>query len=473
MDVLMVAAELGPHARATAAADSIAALAKAIRQLGHTVTVALPRTNGFQNAGLLLARRLSPLTIEPGLEVTVLDGQLASGVAIVLFDAPGLETERGVFGAPGSAEAEADGARYALFARAAAAYARERKEQGRPVDVVHLHDWPAAPVAALLAGDAAAPPTVLTVHGLAEERTFEPARLAGLGALVEDARARLGSRVSPLRLGIGAARALTTVSAGYAEALSKGPLSALLAAQREPLSGVLEGVDYAIFNPATDSAIESRFDAEDLSNKGRCKTALLRAAGLRVDLERPLLVALLSGVDAAGCSQLLRALPRLLDQDVAIVVAGAAEPELQRELEQLKQDSPDDLGVSLKSEDVELRRWLAAADFALTIRAHAPSAPLELAAQRYGALPIAAASGGTSDAVIDIDAELETGTGFLYQLETPDGLVGAVERALSAYGDARFVSLQRRVMRRDLGWDRPARRYVQLYRKALGEAGPG
>lgn len=468
----MVAAELGPHARATAAADSIAALAKALRQLGHTVTVALPKSSGFQSAGLLLARRLSPLVVEPGLEVTVLDGQLASGVAIVLFDSPELLGDQPVFGASGE-DSDADGARYALFARAAAAFVRERKEQGRPVDVVHLHDWPAAPVAALLEREAGAPPTVLTLHGFAEERSFEPSRLSRLGALVEEPKARVGRRVSPLRLGIGAARALTTVSPGYAELLAKGSLASLLGAQREPLVGVLEGVDYAIFNPATDSAIESRFDAEDLSNKGRCKTALVRATGLRLDPDRPLLVALLAGTDAAGRSQLLRVLPRLLDQDVAIVVAGAADPEFVQQLEQLKQESPGDLGLAPRAEDTDLRRALAAADFALTVRGHAPAAPLELAAQRYGALPIAAAGGGTSDAVVDIDAELETGTGFLYQLEGADGLLGAVERALSAYADERFPSLRRRVMRRDLGWDRPARRYVQIYRKALGETSVG
>jgi starch synthase len=473
MDVLMVAAELGPHARATAAADSIAALAKALRQLGHTVTVALPKTAGFQNGGPLLARRLSPLLVEPGLEVTVLDGQLASGVAIVLLDSPELGSDRPVFAPPGTEEADADGARYALFARAAAAFVRERKEQGRPVDVVHLHDWPAAPVAALLESEAGSPPCVLTIHGFEEERGFEPTRLSRLGALVEEPRARVGRRVSPLRLGVGAARTLTTVSPGYADVLAKGPLSSLLAAQREPLLGVLEGVDYAIFNPATDSAIESRFDAEDLSNKGRCKTALVRAAGLRLDPERPLLVALLAGIDAPGRSQLLKALPRLLDQDVGIVVAGAADADFAHKLEQLKQDSPGDLGLAPRSEDTDLRRCLAAADFALTIRGHAPAAAFELAAQRYGALPIAAAAGGTPDAVVDIDAELETGTGFLYQLDAADGLLGAVQRALSAFADPRFTSLRRRVMRRDLGWDRPARRYVQLYRKALGESGPG
>jgi starch synthase len=472
MDVLMVAAELGPHARATAAADSIAALAKAIRQLGHGVTVALPKTSGFHSAGPLLARRLSPLVVEPGLEVTVLDGQLASGVAIVLFDAPELGNDRPVFAAGPGEDSEADGSRYALFARAAAAFVRERQELARPVDVVHLHDWPAAPVAALLDREGA-PPTVLTVHGFAAERSFEPARLGRLGHLVEEPSARVGSRVSPLRLGLRSARTLTTVSPGYADALAKGPLAGLLAARREPLLGVLEGVDYAIFNPATDSAIESRFDAEDLSNKGRCKTALVRAAGLRLETERPLLVALLPGIDAAGRSQLLSALPRLLDQNLAVVVAGAHDPEFAGEIQRLQQDFPGDLGLAPRSEDSDLRRCLAAADFTLTIRAHAPAAPLELAAQRYGALPIAAASGGIPDAVIDVDAELETGTGFLYELAQSDGLLGAVERALSAYGDPRFPSLRRRVMRRDLGWDRPARRYLQLYRKTLGEAVPG
>jgi starch synthase len=446
-------------------------LAKALRQLGHNVTVALPKTPGFQESGPLLARRLSPLHVEPGLDVTVLDGQLASGVSIVLFDAPEFSDIGAGFGSLGGVS-EADGARSALLSRAAVALVRERLEQGKRVDVVHVHDWAAAPSVALLAADSTLPPSVLTLHGAADP-TFEPESLARLGELVNEPRARVAARVSPLRLGLGAAREVTTVSPGYALELGKGPLGGLIEGLNEPLAGVLEGVDYAIFSPATDAAIESRYDAEDLGNKGRCKTALVRATGLRLETERPLLVALLAGTDAGGQKTLLRALPKLLTLPLGVVVLGEADAELTRALERLQHQYEGDLGLLLRGGDAELRRGIAAADFTLSVRSESPGAQAEVAALRYGAIPVALACGGVPDVVVDIDAELETGTGFLYAPLASEELVGAVERAVSAYGNERFHQLRRRVMRRDLGWDRPARRYLQIYRRLLGEKRAG
>ncbi|MGC4088828.1 MAG: glycogen/starch synthase [Polyangiaceae bacterium] len=454
MDVLMVAAELSPHSRVTAAADSVAALAKALRQLGHGVTVALPRTSGFQSNGPLMARRLTPLAVEPGLDVTVLDGQLPSGVSLVLFDSPELTSE-----AP-----EHEGQRVAMLARAAHALVRERREQGKRVDVVHLHDYAAAAAAALL-GDV---PSVLTIHGFSSEPTFTPESLARLGDLVSEPLARVGSRVSPLRLGMARARAVTTVSPGYAAELAEGALSSVISGLGEPLTGVLDGVDYATYSPATDAAIESRFDAEDLANKGRCKTALVRATGLRLETERPLLVVLLGNRDTRDQELLLRALPRLLALPLGVVVCGAAGEARAAELSELQKQYPGDLGLSLRGEDTELRRCLSAADFVLSARSDSPAAHEELAAMRYGALPIAAARGAVNDVVVDVDAELETGTGFAYAPLAEDELVSAVQRAVSAFGDARFGQLRRRVMRRDLGWDRPARRYLQIYKRVAG-----
>jgi starch synthase len=105
----------------------------------------------------------------------------------------------------------------------------------------------------------------------------------------------------------------------------------------------------------------------------------------------------------------------------------------------------------------------------LTAQGEVPCGHIELVAQRYGALPVAEALGGIPDVVVDMDAELETGTGFTYDRESDDALLGAVERAVSAFGRPEFSLLRRRIMRRDLGWDRPARRYVQVYRRLLGE----
>lgn len=467
MDVLMVAAELGPHTRATAAADSIAALAKAIRQLGHNVTIALPKTPDFNAAGLLLARRLSPLVVAPGLEVTVFDGQLASGVGLVLFDAPVFSQVRPIFGAPGTPEGEADAGRFALLSRACAAFVHERRELMKPLDVVHLHDWPAAPTAVLLKGEGA-PPCILTIHGSDPERTFPRETVEHLG-LVVDPRAELQGKFSFLRLGMLASRSVTTVSPLYAEVLEKGPFSRIASELNEPIIGVLDGIDYATYNPATDPALDSRYDAEDAGNKGSCKTALLRQRELSLESERPLIVAHMGGAEPGRQKILLRALTRLLDHDLAVVVAGSVDAVVAAALERLRRDCPGDLALVANCEGPDFRRLVAAADFFLSARGPVPCGHLELVAQRYGALPIAEASGGLPDVVVDVDAELNTGTGFLYEPESEDSLVGAVTRALSAYGHSEFFRLRRRLMRRDVGWDRPARRYAQIYARTLGQ----
>ena len=466
----MVTAELGPQARATAVGDSIAALAKALRQLGHTVSVAMPRYPSHESSGLLLARRLSPLVLEPGLEVTVLDGQLASGVSLVLFDTPAFGEARPILGDPDTAEGEADGARFALLARAAEALVRERRAVGKAPDVVHLHDWPAAALAALPKTEGS-PPRVLTVHDARRERTFDPSTLGLLGPAAHEDRARVDGRTSFLRLGLVHADAVTTVSTGYASELEAGELGPLLRARNIPLSGVLDGLDYAIHNPATDSALEARYDAEDSSNKARSKTVLLRALELELDVERPLLLVLANGAADGALPSLLAALPRILDHDLSVVVAGATDDGTRAALERLKHDHPGDLGVISRVEEPELRRLIAAGDFVMTLRRGVPCAYDELASQRYGAFPIAHTSGGVPDVIVDADAELETGTGFTYADFGEESLLGAVRRALAAYSNPDFGALRRRLLRRDVGWDRTARRYVQVYRQARGESG--
>src|SRR5436190_4265451 len=168
MDILMVAAELGPYARASNAGDAVLALSKSLRQLGHQVTLALPRYPTFEAHGLLVARRLTPLVLGGELEVTVFDGQLSSGVALVLFDVPGLYEEPAMLAEGASALANLE--RSEILCRAAAALIRQRAQQQKPFDAVHLHDWPAALVPHY-AGDSA-PPCVLTVHDVRRQGRF-------------------------------------------------------------------------------------------------------------------------------------------------------------------------------------------------------------------------------------------------------------------------------------------------------------
>jgi starch synthase len=441
MDVLMVTAELAPFARVTDAGDVVFALAKGLKQLGHRVTVALPRYAAFEEHGLLLARRLTPLPVD-GSEVTVFDGQLSSGVELVLFDVPGLS-------APGElAVGEPPSDQLAAFdrlGRAAAALVRQRREQ-QPFEIVHAHDWAGGLVAPHLG--TGAPPLVLSVYD---------------------------ARCSALKVALGSARCVVSPSPSYAAMLAEpavsGPLASAFSALPEPVFGIASGLDYATHNPATDAVLEARYDAEEPSAKARTKGVVLRELRLELDILKPL-VLFAGPLDRAhGADALLEALPELLRLPAAFVVAASGSTRLLSEFQALAAERPELLACLVAKDEAAVRRLHAAADLALVLPRDAPCETAQLVAQRYGALPVAFAAGTVVDTVVDCDAALETGTGFLFDGLEGDALVGAVQRALSASAaEEPWARLRRRVMRLDLSWDRPARRYAQVYRRALEPA---
>ncbi len=457
----MVSAELSPYARGSEVGDVVAGLSKALRQLGHRVTLALPRHPGFEAGGLLMARRLTPLSLG-GSDLTVLDGQLSSGVELALFDAPPLYDRPSVFG---EGEGYEDNlARFALLCRGAAALAQQRADQGKPFEVAHAFDAPAAALPALLkAQQSLALPTLLTVVDTERAGRYE----SGAHTAFPGLRGNIGDSLSLLELGLGAAQLVVAGSEDAARDLGSprvsGPLAASLVADRAPTI-VGSGLDYALFNPATDTALPARYDAEDVSNKGRCKSAVLTEHSLELELDRPLVFATAgSGVEA---QLLIAALPTLLKNDIAVIVS--VPPSAQAEVDRLATDYPSDLVRLKDASDAARRRALSAADFAICLDASALTPAAVQAAQRYGTVPIALGQGAVVDALVDCDAELATGTGFVFDSADASSLVGAATRAFSAYGSPGHARLRRRVMRLDVSWERVARRYAQLYRKAAG-----
>jgi starch synthase len=459
MDILMVSAELSPYARGSETGDVVAGLSKALRQLGHRVTLALPRHPGFEAGGLLMARRLTPLSIG-GADLTVLDGQLASGVELALFDDPPLFDRPLVFG---EGEGYDDNlARFAVLCRGATALAQQRAEQGKPFEIVHAFDAPTAAVAALLRGGSGpALPTLLTVLDTSRVGRFA----SGAHQAFPGLHGLLGDSVSLLELGLSSSQVVVAGSEDAARDLGSphvtGNLATQLVGERSP-TVIGTGLDYAVFNPATDTALPARFDAQDASNKGRCKSAVLSELGLELELDRPLLFA--HAVSAQEAQLLVGALPALLKNDIAVVVS-LSDAAASAELERLTGEYPSDLARLKDQGDATRRRLLGAADFALSLDGAARTATILQAAQRYGAVPIALAHGASVDALVDCDAELETGTGFLFDKSEQASLVGATARALATYGSPGHARLRRRVMRLDVSWERAARRYAQLYRR--------
>ncbi len=469
----MVSAELSPYARETPAADSVASLTKTLRQVGEDVTLALPRYPGFEAQGLLLARRLSPVVLEDGTEFSVFDGQLPSGARLVLFDAPESFQRSGIFGEEGKEYAD-NVKRMSLFAQATVTWLRERVREGQGFDVVHLHDFAAAPVAAALSADSGVPiPSVLTIHDVRRQGDFSARELAVVRPLSEPGLAecfKLGSRLNLLKAGIQCADMLTTVSATYAEQLRTeelaGALAKVIAERDPPVVGIENGIDFAAYNPATDSALASHYTAEDISNKGRCKTAVIRQAGLELETDRPLVTASGELTREHGFDLVADAAASLLKGYVSLVVAGIPGAGTKRKLAAARKHFPETFAAIESVDDALLRRLVAGADLVICADETQPFYSVPLIAQRYGALPVARAVGSARDTLVDCDAALETGTGFAFRERSGEALLAAVQRGLAAMRSPAWPALRRRVMRRDLGWDRPTRRYLQVYRQA-------
>jgi starch synthase len=479
MEILFVSTELAPYVKVGGLADVMAALPKALRGLGHKTTIVLPRYAAFEASGLLAARRLTPLAIELGGKtwpVTVYDAKLPSQVELVLVDAPGLFDRKGVYGENGEDYPD-NATRFAILSRAAAEIAKQRFAAGAPFDIVHCHDWPTALVATYVRELVKEIPqlttkSVLTIHNLAHQGTFPKEVLPSLGLgwdqfSVDGIEFYGGLNV--LKQGILTADAVTTVSGTYAREIQTPELGhkldGVLRERARAIIGIVNGVDYAIWNPATDSALAARYDAEDPTNKARCKAALQKELGLPIDHATPLIVnvgriVLQKGSDvvAAAITKLLRA------TDAQIVIAGDGDASLVAKIEDAVGKGPGRAVFIRAASEHVVHRMFAGADLALVPSRFEPCGLVQLYAQRYGALPVARATGGLVDTIVDCDAKLETGTGFLFDDETADALVGAVERGLAARTSPRWPALVRRVMRLDRGWERPARQYEQVYR---------
>lgn len=474
MDLLFVTTELAPFVKVGGLADVASALTKALRALGHKVTIVIPRFPSLEAGGLLVARRLTPLKLtldERSIEVTVFDGRLASQVDLVLVDAPGLFDRPGVYGENG--EDYPDNAlRFAVLSRAAVELARQRAQSGAPFDVVHCNDWPTALVPVYGKLEPGFPKTVLTIHNVAHQGSFPKETLPKLGLSWDhfnvDGMEFYGG-VNVLKGGILAADVVTTVSPTYAREIQTpeggGRLDGVLRARGASLVGIVNGVDYAVWNPATDAHLAARYDAEDASPRNVNRGALQKEIGLPLDVSAPIVANVGRIVQQKGTDLVAEIIPRLTrSTDAQIVVAGDGDLGLMQKVEQAVART-DGRAVFIRAASEGLvHRIFAAADVTLVPSRFEPCGLVQMYAQRYGSMPVARKTGGLVDTVVDCDAKLETGTGFLFEEDSADELFAATERALAARATPRWPALVRRVMKLDRGWERPARQYEQLYR---------
>ncbi len=474
MRIAHVTPEAVPVAKTGGLADVAGALPAAQAAAGHEVLVVMPLYRPGPHAPE--GARPEGLTVHAGdfrLEVWRME---VGDVTYLLLDAPRLFARPGLYGTP-DGDFPDNPIRFAAFARGAVLAV---EQAGGGADVLHCHDWQAALVPQLLGRDpqlgglGVGTPTVLTLHNLAYQGSFAPWVLQAAdlpGELYTPEGFEFYGKVNYLKGGILAADALTTVSPTYAgEILTPRfgcGLEQVLASRRHRLTGILNGLDTTVWNPATDPHLERTYDAATATEgKAACRSALLRELGLAGD-DPPVAGVVSRLVDQKGADLLAAAAEGILGLGFRLVMLGSGEPRHERALAEVAARYPGRMVLRTEFNDPLAHRIYAGADLFLMPSRFEPCGLGQLIALRYGTLPVVNPVGGLADTVRDLDVDPRAGNGFHMAAPTAEGLVRAMERALALLRDAAaLAAVRRRAMAEDHGWAGPAREYEEVYREA-------
>jgi starch synthase len=397
------------------------------------------------------------------LELFVLDAQH-------LFARPG-----GPYAGPDRREWPDNALRFAALCEVAARIARGFVPAFVP-DVVHAHDWQAGLVPALLHySGVRRPGTVMTVHNLAFQGLSPAHLLAAIGLPPESFTidgVEYHGAISYLKAGLQFADRITTVSPTYSrEILTPGPgmgLDGVLRVRAPVLSGILNGIDDTVWDPAHDPRVPAPYSWSLIERRVRNKAALQRRLGLEA---RPdtLVFGVVSRLSwQKGLDLLIATLPVVLELGGALALLGSGDRELEEAFASAQSAHPGRIGVAFGNDEELAHLIFAGADAVLVPSRFEPCGLTQLCALRYGAIPIVARVGGLADTVIDANEmalRSAVTTGIQFAPVNAEGLESALRRAAELYQDhLAWARMQLNAMKTDVSWRKPACRYAKLYR---------
>jgi starch synthase len=485
LKLLFLASEVAPFAKTGGLADVARALPLALKGLGLDVRMALPFYRCIQAEGFKTQTLVDNLEIpfaKHNLSARVRETYLEEQVPVYLleredlFDRPNLYgNERGDY--------YDNLERFSVFSHGALKICEA--VDFKP-DIIHCHDWQTGLVPALLRGPYQKDPylsraaVLFTIHNIGYQGLFAAEKLLATGLRPEEFFQLQGlefwGQISLLKAGIVYAGYTTTVSPSYAEEIQTPEfgmrLEGLLQHIRQNLKGILNGVDYQIWNPAQDSHIPAKFGPEKLSGKTLCKQALLREFELKPELEKRPLLAMISRLsDQKGLDLLIEILDELMALDIGLIILGEGDRGIQQTLEKEACNYPSQMKFSHGFNDPLAHRILAGADILLIPSLYEPCGLTQMYAMKYGTLPIGRAVGGLNDTIVSFDSKTGQGNGFKFAEYESPVFLSAIRRALEFFKNQLvWKKIMENAMQADFSWERSAQTYVDLYQELREKA---
>lgn len=473
--ILSVASEAVPLIKTGGLADVVGALPAALAPLGWDMRVMLP---AYQSLRPLLDG-FRPVLVEPDLfggAAQLYAGDHA-GLSLYLLDAPHLFDRSGGPYNDSYGDYGDNPFRFAALSWMAAKLAAEGAGGWQP-DILHVHDWQAgfAPYYLRKLDKGARVKSVITVHNIAFQGWSDGRHLADLRLEAEDFHAgalEYYGGLSSLKAGLVTADHITTVSPRYAEELMRPAfglgLEGVIAARARDVSGILNGVDEALWSPEIEPI---PYTAGKMTGKAKARAALCAEFGL--DVPGPLAIVVSRLTDQKGIDLIPQVVDDFVAQGGGLVILGSGAPELEAAMRAMAHRHPTRIGVHIGYNEPLSHRLFAGGDAILVPSRFEPCGLTQLYGLRYGTLPVVASTGGLADTVINASPAsiaAKAATGISFHPTDDIGLRQALARLIALYADRPlWAQMQRNAMRHPVGWEPSAAAYGRLYAQLM--AGP-
>ena len=470
INILFLAAEADPFVKVGGLGDVAGTLPKALRASStedtkYDVRLVLPLHSVMRAEGLNPAGIFSIARGDTEVQVEAFEGLLGD-VPVYFITGDPIKASGSVYSSNNKLDAE----KYVFFSLAALELPRYLNWTP---DILHTNDWHTA-VAAY--GNLVKRwedkknriATLVAIHNLPFLGPDVKDILESYGLPLANTDLPEWARVMPMPLGLWASDGIVAVSPTYANEILHEEfgcgLQDFLRNRTDTLSGILNGLDTASFDPMTDSAIQANFNAETLVARKPNKSALQERLGLPVDADVPV-IGMVSRMDPQkGVDIALKGLRMLKKQNWQFVLLGAGDPKLEAMARKLQQDLPDRVRVETRYDAKLARQIYAGSDMLLMPSRYEPCGISQMIAMRYGCIPIVRAVGGLHDTVTDSE------TGFVFVDTKVKSFNDAVRRALEVFPyHSRWMAMQKAGMAQDFSWQISAQKYAALYKKLMEE----
>jgi len=479
LKILYASAEVVPFAKTGGLADVAGALPAELAEMGHDVRVVMPRFSSIDGAKYGLKTITAPFQIPLGnslIAITIAESSAIAGVPTYFIENEEFFARDSLYG-----QAD-DDSRFTVYCRG---MLEMFAQIGWTPDVISCNDWHSALVPVYLKTIYADQEkfrriaTLFTVHNLAYQGSFSEKvmEIAGLPReLFTWDKLAYWNTFNFMKVGLLYADVISTVSEGYAKEIATkeygAGLEGVIEYRKHDLFGILNGIDYSIWNPRTDPLIPANFSVNELKGKAECKRALQQEMGLGVDANTPLFGLISRLSSQKGLDILAEVLPELLKkQKMQVVILGTGDEYFHVMLKKLAAKHPDKLALALRFDNALAHRIYAGSDAFLMPSQYEPCGLGQMFSLAYGTVPVVRATGGLADTVHNFDAHVPAskGNGFVFDEYSGIELRKTILACLHCYHETpgSWAKLVKNALAGDFSWHASAEKYLEVYRHAL------